>query len=121
MDIAIYIILSLIVGIAIGRYLLALLFSKQTAEAQEKVKSIIKEADQEAEHLKKKKLLEAKEKFLQLKSEHEKEVSQRNNTISQKENTLRQKEQSVNQKLENLNREKQELDGTRNSLKSLLK
>jgi len=120
MDIAIYIILSLIVGIAIGRYLLALLFSKQTAEAQEKVKSIIKEADQEAEHLKKKKLLEAKEKFLQLKSEHEKEVSQRNNTISQKENTLRQKEQSVNQKLENLNREKQELDGTRKQLEKLV-
>jgi ribonuclease Y len=120
MDIAIYIILSLIVGIAIGRYLLALMFSKQTAEAQEKVKSIIKEADQEAEHLKKKKLLEAKEKFLQLKSEHEKEVSQRNNTISQKENTLRQKEQSVNQKLENLNREKQELDATRKQLEKLV-
>lgn len=120
MDIAIYIILSLIVGIAIGRYLLALLFNKQTAEAQEKVKSIIKEADQEAEHLKKKKLLEAKEKFLQLKSEHEKEVSQRNNSISQKENTLRQKEQSVNQKLENLNREKQELDGTRKQLEKLV-
>jgi len=120
MDIAIYIILSLIVGIAIGRYLLALLFSKQTAEAQEKVKSIIKEADQEAEHLKKKKLLEAKEKFLQLKSEHEKEVSHRNNTISQKENTLRQKEQSVNQKLENLNREKQELDTTRKQLEKLV-
>lgn len=120
MDIAIYIILSLIVGIAIGRYLLALLFTKQTQEAQEKVKSIIKEADQEAEHLKKKKLLEAKEKFLQLKSEHEKEVSQRNNTISQKENTLRQKEQSVNQKLENLNREKQELDATRKQLDKLV-
>ncbi|AIM37913.1 ribonuclease [Sphingobacterium sp. ML3W] len=120
MDIAIYIILSLIVGIAIGRYLLALLFSKQTEEAQEKVKSIIKEADQEAEHLKKKKLLEAKEKFLQLKSEHEKEVSQRNNTISQKENTLRQKEQSVNQKLENLNREKVDLDITRKQLDKLV-
>ncbi|CDS96479.1 MULTISPECIES: ribonuclease Y [Sphingobacterium] len=120
MDIAIYIILSLIVGIAIGRYLLALMFTKQTQEAQEKVKSIIKEADQEAEHLKKKKLLEAKEKFLQLKSEHEKEVSQRNNTISQKENTLRQKEQSVNQKLENLNREKQELDATRKQLEKLV-
>lgn len=120
MDIAIYIILSLIVGIAIGRYLLALMFTKHTKEAQEKVKSIIKEADQEAEHLKKKKLLEAKEKFLQLKSEHEKEVSQRNNTISQKENTLRQKEQSVNQKLENLNREKQELDATRKQLEKLV-
>ncbi|UIR54569.1 ribonuclease Y [Sphingobacterium sp. SRCM116780] len=120
MDIAIYIILSLIVGIAIGRYLLAILFKKQKEEAQEKVKSIIKEAEQEAEHLKKKRLLEAKEKFLQLKSEHEKEVSQRNNTISQKENTLRQKEQSVNQKLESLSREKQELDGSRKQLDKLV-
>ncbi len=120
MNIAIYIILSLIVGVVIGRYLLQMLFKKQEQAAKDKVKSIIKEAEQEAEHLKKKRLLDAKEKFLQLKSEHEKEVSQRNNTISQKENTLRQKEQSVNQKLENLNREKQELDAKNKQLDKLV-
>jgi ribonuclease Y len=104
------IIISLLIGIVIGRYLLQMLFKKQEQEAKEKAENIIKEAEKQAEHVKKQRQLEAKEKFLQLKAEHEKEVSQRNNTISQKENSIRQKEQSLNQKLENLNREKQELD-----------
>ncbi|HAK30483.1 MAG TPA: ribonuclease Y, partial [Sphingobacterium sp.] len=71
-------------------------------------------------HIKKKRLLEAKEKFLQLKSEHEKEVNQRNNAINQKENTLRQKEQSINQKLENINRDKQEVDTKKKQLDKLV-
>ncbi|RKO71643.1 ribonuclease Y [Sphingobacterium puteale] len=120
MDVAIYIIISLIVGVVIGRYLLVLLFKKQEQEAKDKVNSILKDAEQEGEHIKKKRLLEAKEKFLQLKSEHEKEVNQRNNTINQKENTLRQKEQSINQKLESINRDKQEVDTKKKQLDKLV-
>lgn len=110
LSLTISIIISLVVGVVIGRYLLQMLFKKQEEQASEKAKSIIKEAEKQAEHVKKQRQLEAKEKFLQLKSEHEKEVNQRNNTIAQKENSIRQKEQSLNQKIENLNREKQELD-----------
>ncbi len=120
MDIAIYSIISLIVGVVIGRYLLVLLFKKQEQEAKDKVNSILKDAEQEGEHIKKKRLLEAKEKFLQLKSEHEKEVNQRNNAINQKENTLRQKEQSINQKLENINRDKQDVDTKKKQLDKLV-
>ncbi|MDQ1151370.1 MULTISPECIES: ribonuclease Y [Sphingobacterium] len=120
MDIAIYSIISLIVGVVIGRYLLVLLFKKQEQEAKDKVNSILKDAEQEGELIKKKRLLEAKEKFLQLKSEHEKEVNQRNNAINQKENTLRQKEQSINQKLENINRDKQEVDTKKKQLDKLV-
>jgi len=71
---------------------------------------MLKEAEADAELLKKNKLLEAKEKFLQLKSEHEKEVNARNQTVSQRENGIKQKEQSASQKLENLNRKEQELE-----------
>ena len=114
------IIISLLIGIAIGRYLLQMLFKKQEKEAREKAENIIREAEKQAEHTKKQRQLEAKEKFLQLKAEHEKEVNQRNNTISQKENSIRQKEQSLNQKLENLNREKQELDKKNTKLDQLI-
>ena len=110
MELAIAIIISLIIGVVIGRYLLQMLFKKQEREASEKANNIIKEAEKQAEHAKKQRQLEAKEKFLQLKSEHEKEVNQRNNGITQKENSIRQKEQSLSQKIENLNREKQDLD-----------
>ena len=114
------IIISLVVGVFIGRYLLQMLFKKQEQSANDKAAQIIKDAEQQAEHNKKQRQLEAKEKFLQLKAEHEKEVNQKNNTISQKENTIRQKEQSLNQKLENLNREKQDLDNKTKKLDQMI-
>ena len=120
MESILYIIIGLIVGVAFGRYLLRNVFKKQEIAVQNKAKKILKEAEQDAEHLKKNKLLEAKEKFLQLKSEHEKEVNQRNNTLNQRENNLRQKEQSVNQRLEKINRESQELENQRKSLERLV-
>jgi len=120
LSITISIIISLLAGVLIGRYLLQMLLKKQETEANDKAQSIIKEAEKQAEHTKKQRQLEAKEKFLQLKAEHEKEVNQRNNTLSQKENSIRQKEQSLNQKLENLNREKQELDNKNKKLDQLV-
>ncbi|MBD1425871.1 ribonuclease Y [Sphingobacterium arenae] len=114
------IIVSLIVGVIIGRFLLQSIFKKQEQAAQEKSERIIKQAEQQAEHHKKQRNLEAKEKFLQLKAEHEKEVSQRNSAVAQKENTIRQKEQSLNQKLESLNREKQDLDNKNKKLDHLM-
>lgn len=119
-SITISIIISLIVGIAIGRFLLQMLFKKQEQTANEKANSIIKEAEKQADHVKKQRQLEAKERFIQLKAEHEKEVSQRNNTVAQKENTIKQKEQSLNQKLENINREKQDLDNKNKKLQQLI-
>lgn len=116
MEILIYVLLGLAIGVLIGRFLLRSLLKKQEIAAQNKVKRILKEAEQEAEMLKKNRLLEAKEKFLHLKAEHEREVNQKNNTINQRENSLRQKEQSLNSKLEQVNREKQELDNVKKNL-----
>lgn len=114
------IIIAFAIGVVIGRFLLQLVFKKQEQTAQDKADRIIKQAEQQAEHHKKQRNLEAKEKFLQLKAEHEKEVSQRNSALVQKENTARQKEQSLNQKLESLNREKQELDNKSKKLDQLI-
>lgn len=114
------IIIALVIGVVIGRFLLQLVFKKQEQTAQEKADRIIKQAEQQAEHHKKQRNLEAKEKFLQLKAEHEKDVNQRNSSLAQKENTTRQKEQSLNQKLESLHREKQELDNKSKKLDQLI-
>ena len=111
-----YILAGLVVGIITGRYLLRSLWKKQEVAAQTKVKKILKDAETNAEIMKKDRLLEAKEKFLQLKSEHEQEVNQKNNQINQRENTLKQKEQSVNSRLENMNRKENELDNQKKNL-----
>lgn len=116
MDLIIYLLLALTVGILIGRFALRLLFKGQENQAKSKAKSILKEAEAKAEILKKDKLLEAKERFLQLKSEHEQEINSRNQAMAQRENTLKQKEQSLNQKLENATRREQDLDNTKQNL-----
>lgn len=107
---------SLALGIVIGRYLLRSLLKQQEIAAQNKAKKILRDAESNAEILKKDKLLEAKEKFLQLKAEHEQQVNSRNNEINQRENSIKQKEQSLNSKLENLNRKEQELDNHKANL-----
>ncbi|PWS26554.1 ribonuclease Y [Pedobacter yonginense] len=104
------VIAGLAIGVVVGRFLLRNLLKQQEIAAQNKVKKILKDAENNAEILKKNKLLEAKEKFLQLKAEHEQEVNAKNNSINQRENTMKQKEQSVNQRMENFNKKEQELD-----------
>ncbi|GGI24240.1 ribonuclease Y [Pedobacter mendelii] len=101
---------GLAIGIVVGRFLLRSLLKQQEVAAQSKVKKILKDAENNAEILKKNKLLEAKEKFLQMKAEHEQEVNAKNNNINQRENTMKQKEQSVNQRMENFNKKEAELD-----------
>ena len=63
-------------------------------------RSIIKEAETEAEMLKKEKILQAKEKFIQLKAEHEQQVGERNSRIAQTENKLKERERALNQRAE---------------------
>ncbi len=116
MEIILYILLGLVAGVVIGRFMLRKLLRNQEQSAQNKVKKILKDAENNAEILKKNKLLEAREKFLQMKAEHEQEVTAKNNAINQRENSVKQKEQSLNQRLENANRRDQEVETLKKNL-----
>ncbi|KHJ38682.1 ribonuclease Y [Pedobacter glucosidilyticus] len=119
MEIMIYLAIAIVAfggGVLTGRVLLRQLLKQQEVAAQSKVKKILKDAENNAEILKKNKLLEAKEKFLQMKADHEQEINQKNIAISQRENTLKQKEQSLNQKLDNQTKKEQELDNLKKKL-----
>jgi len=85
-----------------------------------KSRKIIAEAENEAEVMKKEKILQAKEKFFQLKSEHEKYIGEKNSKISQTENRLRQKESALSQKLEETQRNRNDLDAIRENLNNQL-
>jgi len=78
--------------------------------------NILKEAEIEAEVIKKDKILQAKEKYLQLKSDHEKVINERNNKIQQGENRIKQRELVLQQKLDEAARQKKELDSLKESL-----
>src|ERR1700740_2534429 len=91
-------------GVVVGRFLLRKLFKDQEAAAQNKVKKILKDAENDAEIVRKNKLLEAKEKFLQMKAEPEQEKNRKNNAIAQRENGKKQKENPLNRRMENASR-----------------
>lgn len=93
MELVITGIVSLIIGGLIGYYLLGISIKRR-------VRKIIKEAETEAEVIKKDKILEAKEKFLQLKSENDRQFSARNNKIIITENKIKQQEANLNKKNE---------------------
>ena len=82
--------------------------------------SILKEAETEAEVIKKNKLLEVKEKFLNKKADLEKEVSLRNQKIQQAENKLKQRELVLNQRQEEIQRKKLEAEAVKENLEAQL-
>ena len=81
---------------------------------------VIKEAENEAEVIKKNKLLEVKEKFLNKKADLEKEVALRNQKIQQAENKLKQREMVLNQKNEELQRKRNENEAIKENLDAQL-
>ena len=85
-----------------------------------KYEAKLREAEKEAEVIKKNKLLEVKEKFLHLKADLEKQVAQRNAKIQSVEAKLKQREMSLNQRHEELQRKNGEIDAVRENLTSQL-
>ncbi|EMS31882.1 Hydrolase (HAD superfamily) [Mariniradius saccharolyticus AK6] len=104
---------------------IASLFLKNNAkkleeEAKEKAKSIIREAEINAEALKKDRILEAKEKYLKLKAEFEEDVNKKKAIIITNENKLKQREQVLSKELEQIKRKEAELDSKKENLTAQL-
>ena len=100
---------SFIIGSSIGYFIW------QTA-LKRRHKNIIKEAETEAEVIKKDKILQAKEKFLQLKADHEKLINEKNNKLIIFENRVKQRETSLSQNIGEFQRKKKELEAIRENL-----
>lgn len=85
-----------------------------------KINKIMEEAKNEAEILKKDKILQAKEKFLQLKSEHEKFINERNKKLQNFEQKLKSKETYISSLKEELSKKERELNIIRSNLNEQL-
>lgn len=97
---------SLLAGMAAGW------FASHTFAKKRLIKrgsAILRQAEQEAEAIKKEKILQAKEKFLELKDQHEKAISQREKKIQDLEMKAREKESRISAQLEEINRKEKEL------------
>ena len=110
-------IIAAVAGLVVGALVVYLIFF---AGSKSKYKAVIKEAEAEAEVIKKNKMLEVKEKFLNKKAELEKEANIRNQKIQQAESRIKQREQQLNQRQEELQRRSKEADAIRENLDSQL-
>ncbi len=111
-------VVALILGIAIGWFILKRSIKVKESVAGDKAKAIIKEAEAEADVLKKNRILEAKEKFLQLKTEHEKAITEKDKNINIAENRIKQKEAALAQKIEQSQRKEKEYETLQLNLKN---
>ena len=111
---------SLIIGALLSWVLVKKSFKAKEAVAGDKAKIIIREAESEAEVMKKNRILEAKEKFLQLKSEHEKAINEKDKNINIAENRIKQKETTLAQKIEQTQRKEKEYETLQANLKNQL-
>ncbi|GET45168.1 ribonuclease Y [Capnocytophaga felis] len=103
-------IFGLVIGFAIAKVLEKKNASKIITNAQTEASTLLKDAKNEAENIKKDKILQAKEKFLELKSEHEKVIASKDKKMAEAEKRIRDKESQVSNELAQNKRLKEDLE-----------
>ncbi len=84
---------------------------------RKKASTLLKEAEKEAETIKKDKILQAKEKFLELKTEHEKVINKREQKLNERFNQLKEKEARAKKEFQENSRKSKELEKQGEELK----
>jgi len=100
----------------IGNFLYKRKLRKNKNATEEKARLIIKEAELQADNIKKDRILEAKEKFLKMKQEFEEDANRKKNQIINNEQKIKQREAQLSKELETLKRKEAEADEERKSL-----
>lgn len=111
------VLLGLIIGFIIAKYIEKKNASKLIKDAKRNAATILKEAKNEGEAIKKDKILQAKEKFIELKAEHEKVILSRDKKMADAEKRTRDKESQVSSELAKSKKLNTELE---NKVKSYL-
>jgi ribonucrease Y len=102
MDVLMYAVIGLITGGGIT-------FVAQQSLLKTKSQKLINDAEQEAERIKKEKMLQAKENFLKLKEENEVAIKERERRLQSNEDRARSKEKNIDQKMEEIGRKEGEI------------
>ena len=104
-----------IIGLIAGAVIAWFLTGKS---ANSRAQKILSDAEKDADVIRKKMMLEAKEETMALKAEAEKQANARVSKIQVTENRLKQREMSLNQKQEELNKKSTELDEIKQNIVS---
>ncbi|MBK7652111.1 MAG: ribonuclease Y [Flammeovirgaceae bacterium] len=107
---------AILIGLLLGNLLYKRRLRKNMEADGEKARLIIKEAELQAENIKKDRILEAKEKFLKMKQEFEEDTNRKKNQIIANEQKIKQRESQLSKELETLKRKESEVDEEKQSL-----
>ncbi|HPE87448.1 MAG TPA: Rnase Y domain-containing protein, partial [Bacteroidales bacterium] len=102
-----------IAGLGVG-ILVSTTFLRKALE--KKSLTILEDAKEKGEIIKKEKILQAKEKFLQLKTDHEQVINEKNLILSKAENKLKQREQLYTQRMDEFQKKQKELTTIKTNL-----
>ncbi|MDE6343805.1 MAG: ribonuclease Y [Muribaculaceae bacterium] len=114
MSVLYYIIIALL-GLAAG---VGVTLTVQQKLGKSRARTLIEEAEREAEVLKKNKLLEAREQELKIKNEAEKTAQQRMSKVQSAEARIKQRELQLNQQQSENQRAKNDIDNQKNALET---
>lgn len=101
---------SIIFGLLFGTLIYQRKIRKNKQNNEEKARLIIREAEIQAENIKKDRILEAKEKYLKIKQEFEEEANRRKNQIISNEQKIKQREAQLSKELEQIKRKESDLE-----------
>ncbi|HTH57884.1 MAG TPA: ribonuclease Y [Cyclobacteriaceae bacterium] len=107
---------AIVLGMFIGNYLYKRRLRRNKAELEEKSKLIVKEAELQAENIKKDRIIEAKDKMIKMKQEFEEEANRKKNQIIANEQKIKTREAQLNKELETIKRKEADIDEERQSL-----
>lgn len=102
---SIYFVLVAIVSLSAGVFVTTNVLRKTILRKSD---SLLREAEEKSEVLKKEKILQAKEKFLQLKGEHEREINDKTNQLQKNEFRVEQREKAFAVKFDEFQRKQKE-------------
>src|SRR5688572_29570704 len=94
----------IVLSLVLGNIIASRKVRKKEQDARSKASLIIKEAEMQAENIKKDKILEAKEKFLKMKQEFEDEANRKKNLIISNEQKIKQREGQLAKEIEQVKR-----------------
>jgi len=98
-----------VLSFVLGWFLNSKIGKNSLVAAQEKAKSIIDEAEKEAKHLKKEKLLEVKDEWLKKKQEFDNDVNSKRQKLQNHEKQLEAREENLDKRYEVVTQKEKEL------------
>lgn len=116
MEIVIAALVAIIVGFLIGYFLMQTIQKNKQQAAEQQARSVLEDAQREADSLRKEALIEAKDEALKMKAELEAESKERMKEVRSQENRLNQREQNIDKRVQTLDQREHQISSLQGQL-----